>query len=180
MKVSAVCATPIGHLPQNCDKNGSHHSDGDDRGCKEGMEERLLVIPSEGACRVLRPVEVLDKGGLDGLSVDGADDEVREATIIGLESLGTFSESDECGESGGVVACSYVGKLLVEVGHLLSPHSVGKGVFGEGRIEGGLLVICLSLEFINPFEGGLGHLLSQYGSEVGGETITEVCELRIA
>ena len=41
-----------------------------------------------------------------GLSVGGTDDEVGKAAIVGLEALGAFSESDESGERGGVVACS--------------------------------------------------------------------------
>ena len=49
---------------------------------------------------------MLDKGGLYGLSVDGMDDEVGEAAVIGLEAFRAFSESDESGERGGVVACS--------------------------------------------------------------------------
>ena len=30
------------------------------------------------------------------------------------------------------------------------------------------------------FESGLGHLLSQYGSELGGETVSKVLELGVA
>ena len=114
------------------------------------------------------------------MAVDGADDKVRQTAVVGLVSGGTFSESDEFGECGGVVACSYVGKLLMEVCHLLSPHAVGKGVLGKGRVEGDLLAVCLSLELFDPLKGGLGHLLSQYGSEVRGEAVAEVGELRIA
>ena len=154
--------------------------DGDDGEREERIEERLLVVPPEGPCSVLCPVEILDEGGLDGLSVDGADNEVGEAAVVGLEALGTFSESDEPGKCGGVVACSYVGKLLVEECDLLSPHPMGEGVLGKGRIEGGLLAVHFALDLVSPFEGSLGHLLSQYGSEVGGEAITELCELRIA
>ena len=144
------------------------------------MEERLLVISSEGSGCVLRAREVLDEGGLDGLTVDSADDEVGETTVVVLISRGTLSESDELGECGGVVACSYVGKLLVEVRHLLAPHAMGKGVLGEGCVEGGLSLVRLGLDLLDPFESGLGHLLSQYGSEVGGEAVAEVCKLRIA
>ena len=143
------------------------------------MEERLLVVPSEGSGGILRPIEILDEGGLDGLTVDGTDDEVRESTVVGLVSFGALSESDEVGECGGVVACSYVGKLLVEVRHLLSPHAVSEGVLSEGRVKVGLFAVRLSLDLVDPFEGGLGHLLSQYGSEVGGEAIAEMCELRV-
>ena len=32
---------------------------------------------------------------------------------------------------------------------------------------------------MSPFEGGLGHLLSQYGSGFGGEVISKVLELCI-
>ena len=144
------------------------------------MEERLLVISSEGSGRVLRTREVLDEGGLDGLTIDGADDEVGEATVIVLVPCRTLSESDELGECGGVVACSYVGKLLMEVRHFLAPHAVGEGVLGEGCVEGDLSLFRFTLGLLNLLEGGLGHLLSQYGSEVGGEAIAEVCELRIA
>ena len=144
------------------------------------MEEGLLIVPPEGPCGILRPVEILDEGGLNGLFVDGADDEVREAAVIGLEAFGAFSQSDEFCECGGVVACSYVGKLLVEECNLLSPHPMGEGVLGKGRIKGGLLAVRFALHLVNPFEGGLGHLLSQYGSEVGGEAVTEVRKLRIA
>ena len=153
--------------------------DGNDGVGKEGVNEDLLVIPSQCACRVLRPLEILDKGGLYHLTINGVDDEVGETTIVGLETFQAFSESDECGECGGVVACSYVGKLLMEECNLLSPHSVGEGVLGKGRIEGGLFVIDVILNLVDPFEGGLGHLLSQYGSEVWGETITKLCELRV-
>ena len=138
--------------------------DGDNGDCEKGVEERLLIIPSEGPCRVLHPVEILDKGGLDGLPVDSADDEVGEAAVVGLEALGTFSESEESRERGGVVACSYVGKLLVKECNFLSPHPMGEGVLGKGHIESGLLAVCFPLDLVNPFEGGLGHLLSQYGS----------------
>ena len=144
------------------------------------MEEYFLVVPSEGTSGILCPIEVLDEGGLDGLAVDGTDDKVREAAVVSLISCGTFSESDEFSECGGVVACSYVGKLLVEVCHLFSPHAVGKGVLGEGCVESVLSTVCLPLNLFDPFEGGLGHLLSQYGSEVGGETVAKVCELRVA
>ena len=144
------------------------------------MKERLLVIPPEGSSSILRPLKVFDEGGLNGLTIDGADDEVGEATVVVLVSCRTFSESDELGECGGVVACSYVGKLLVEVCHLLAPHAMGEGVLGEGCIEGGLSFVRFALDLFDPFEGGLGHLLSQYGSEVGGEAIAEVRELRKA
>ena len=144
------------------------------------MEERLLVISSEGPGCVLRARKVLDERGLDGLTVDGTDDEVGEATVVVLIPGRTFSESDEVGECGGVVACSYVGKLLVEVCHFLAPHAMGEGILGEGCVKGSLPSVRLALDLFNPFEGGLGHLLSQYGSEVGGETVAKVCELRIA
>ena len=81
---------------------------------------------------------------------------------------------------GGVVACSYVGKLLLERCHLLSPHPVGEGILGIGRVKGDLFLIRLALDLVSPFEGGLGHLLSQYGSEFGGEAVSQVFELRIA
>ena len=108
------------------------------------------------------------------------DDEVGEAAIIGLETLGALSESEEAGERGGVMACSYVDKLLMERCHFLSPHPVGEGVLGIGRVEGGLFLIQLALDLVSPFEGGLGHLLSQYGLEFGGEAVSQVFELCIA
>ena len=154
--------------------------DGDDGVGEKGMEEELLVVSSQRAGRVLCPLKVFDEGGLYRLSVNGTDDEVGETAVVGLETLRAFSKSDESGECGGVVACSYVGKLLVEEFDFLSPHLVGEGVFGKGRIESGLLGICFALDLVNPLEGGLGHLLSQYSSEVGGEAITEVCKLRVA
>ena len=40
------------------------------------------------------------------MSVDGTDDEVGETAVIGLETFGAFSESEESGKCGGVVACS--------------------------------------------------------------------------
>ena len=144
------------------------------------MEEELLVVTAEGTCHVLSPFEVFDEGSLYGLSVNGTDDEVGEATVIGLETLGAFSELDESGERGGVMACSYVGKLLLERCHLLSPHPMGEGVSGGGCVKGGLFLVRLALDLVNPFEGGLGHLLSQYGSVFGGEAVPQVFELRIA
>ena len=39
------------------------------------------------------------------MPVNGADDKVREAAVVGLEALRALSESDEPGECGGVVAC---------------------------------------------------------------------------
>ena len=80
--------------------------DGDDGVSEERVEEQLLVVPSKRAACVLSPFNILNEGRLYRLSVDGADDEVGEATVVGLEALGAFSESDESGESGGVVACS--------------------------------------------------------------------------
>ena len=126
------------------------------------------------------PFEVLDEGGLYGLSVNSTDNEVGEAAVIGLETLGALSESEEACECGGVVACSYVSKLLLERCHLLSPHPVGKGVLGLGCVESGLLLVRLALNLVSPFEGSLGHLLSQYGLEFGGKAVSQVFELRIA
>ena len=99
--------------------------DGDDGIGKEGVKEELLVVSSQRAGRILSPFEVFDEGGLNRLSVNGTDDEVGKAAVVGLEAFRTFSESDESGECGGVVACLYVGKLLLEKCHLLSPHVVG-------------------------------------------------------
>ena len=57
---------------------------------------------------------------------------------------------------------------------------MGEGVLGKGRVEGGLSFVRLALDLFDPFKGGLGHLLSQYGSKVGGEAIAEVRELCIS
>ena len=65
------------------------------------MEEELLIVTAEGTRHVLSPFKIFDEGGLYGLSVNSADDEVGEATVVGLETLGTFSESDKSGERGG-------------------------------------------------------------------------------
>ena len=54
---------------------------------------------------------------------------------------------------------------------------MGEGVLGLGRIEVCSSLIRLALGFL---ESGLGHLLSQYGSEFGGETISEVLKLGVA
>ena len=80
--------------------------DGDDRVGEKGVKEQLLVVPSKCTGRVLGPFKILDEGCLYGLSVSSTDNEVGEAAVIGLESLGTLSESEESGERGGVVACS--------------------------------------------------------------------------
>ena len=151
--------------------------DGDNGIGEEGVEEELLVFSSQGATRVLSPFDVLNEGGLYGLPVDGANDKVGEAAVVGLKPLGALSESDESGECGGVVACSYVGKSLLEGCHLLSPHPVGEGVLGFGGVEVCPPLVRLTLGL---FEGGLGHLLSQYGSKLGGETIPKLLELGIA
>ena len=57
---------------------------------------------------------------------------------------------------------------------------MGEGVFGSGCVEGGLFLIHLASDLVNPFEGGLGHLLSQYGSVFGGEAVSQVLKLCIA
>ena len=80
--------------------------DGDNGVGEERAEEQLLVVPSKGAACVLGPLNVLNEGRLYGLPIAGADDEIGEAAVVGLETLGAFSESDESGERGGVVACS--------------------------------------------------------------------------
>ena len=80
--------------------------DGDDRVGEKGVEEQLLVVPSKRTGRVLGPFKIFDEGCLYGLSIDGTDDEVGEMAVIGLETFGAFSESEESGECGGVVACS--------------------------------------------------------------------------
>lgn len=71
----------------------------------------------------------------------GTNDEVGEAAVIGLESFWAFSESDEAGECGGVVACLYVSKLLLEQCHLLSPHPASEGLLGCDRVEGSLPLV---------------------------------------
>ena len=150
--------------------------DRDDGDSEEWMNEDLLVFPSECAGRVLSTLDEFDEGGLYGLPIDGTDDEVGETAIVGFVPLRTFSESDEVGECWGVVACSYVGKLLMARGHLFSPHPMGEGVLGLGRVK-----ICSSLIrlTLGLLKGCLGHLLSQYGSEFGGETVPKALELGV-
>ena len=114
---------------------------GDNGVGEDRVEEQLLIVPAEGPCGVLASVTIFDKGGLYGLPVNGVDDKVGEVAVVSLESLRTFSESDESGECGGVVACSYVGKLLLERCHLLSPHPMGESLPGCGHVKGGLLLI---------------------------------------
>ena len=75
--------------------------DGDNRIGEEGVDEQLLVFPSKCAGRVLSALEVLNEGCLDGLSVDGTDNEVWKTAVVGLEAFGALSESDEPGECGG-------------------------------------------------------------------------------
>ena len=54
---------------------------------------------------------------------------------------------------------------------------MGEGILGLGGVR-----VCSPLVrfTLGLLEGGLGHLLSQYGSELGGETIPQVLELSIA
>ena len=85
--------------------------DGDNEVGEERVEEQLLVIPSESPCGILGPVTILHEGSLYGLLVDGADDEVRKAAVVGLESFRAPSESDECGERGGAHAAPKVHKV---------------------------------------------------------------------
>ena len=54
---------------------------------------------------------------------------------------------------------------------------MGKGVLGLGSVEVRSPLVRLALGLL---ESGLGHLLSQYGSELGGETVSEVFELSVA
>ena len=53
---------------------------------------------------------------------------------------------------------------------------MGKGVLGLGSVK-----VCSSLVrlTLGLLEGGLGHLLSQYGSEFGGETVSKAFELGV-
>ena len=113
----------------------------DDGVSEKGMEEYPLVLSSEGAGHILTPFEVLNKGGLNRLPVCSVDNEVGEAAIVSLIALGAFSVSDEGCECGGVVACSYVGKLLVEGFHLLMPHPLGEGLLGLDCLEVDLSLI---------------------------------------
>ena len=53
---------------------------------------------------------------------------------------------------------------------------MGKGVLGLGSVEVRSSLVRLTLGFL---EGGLGHLLSQYGSELGGEAVPKVLELGV-
>ena len=115
--------------------------DGDDGVGKEWVEEEFLAVSSKRPGCVLGPVKIFDEGGLYRLAIDSTDDEVGKAAIVGLEAFGAFSELDEGCECGGVVACSYVGKLLLERGHLLSPHLESKGLLHSDSIEGGLPLI---------------------------------------
>ena len=78
---------------------------GDDRVGEERVDEYLFVVSSKRAGRVLSAVEIFDERGLYGLSIDRMDNEVWEAAVVGLVTLGALSESDEAGERGGVVAC---------------------------------------------------------------------------
>ena len=80
--------------------------DGDNGVGEERVDEYFLVVSSKRTGRVLSALEIFDEGGLYGLSINCMDDEVWEATVVGLVALGAFSESDEAGERGGVVACS--------------------------------------------------------------------------
>ena len=80
--------------------------DGDNGVGEERVDKQLLVFSPERAGRVLSTFEVFNEGRLDGLPVNSMDNEVRKAAVVGLEALGAFSESDEAGECGGVVACS--------------------------------------------------------------------------
>ena len=54
---------------------------------------------------------------------------------------------------------------------------MSKGVLGLGSVEVRSSLVRLTLGLL---EGGLGHLLSQYGSELGGETVSKVFELSVA
>ena len=57
---------------------------------------------------------------------------------------------------------------------------MGEGLLVCDRVEGSLLLIRFFLDLVSPFEGGLGHLLSQYGSGSGGKAVSQVFELRVA
>ena len=54
---------------------------------------------------------------------------------------------------------------------------MGKGVLGLGGVEVCSPLIRLAVGLL---ECGLGHLLSQYGSELRGEAVSKVLELRVA
>ena len=54
---------------------------------------------------------------------------------------------------------------------------MGEGVLGLGGVEVRSTLVRFTLGLL---ESGLGHLLSQYGSELGGETVSKVLELSIA
>ena len=54
---------------------------------------------------------------------------------------------------------------------------MGKGALGLGSVEVRSSLVGLALGLL---ESGVGHLLSQYGSEFGGEAISKVLELGVA
>jgi hypothetical protein len=90
-------------------------------------------------------------------------EEIREATDIRFEALRGVRVGG-IKDRGGVVACAYVGKLLVEAINLLLPLASHAGLLIAGGLEGGLKEGLFALQSLDPFDPGLGRLFTQEGT----------------
>jgi hypothetical protein len=90
-------------------------------------------------------------------------EEIREATVIRLVAL-RGDRARRIKDRGGVVACTYVGKLLVEGVDLGLPVASQLALLVPDCLKGSLDELLLSLELVSSGEPCLGRLLTQEGS----------------
>jgi hypothetical protein len=115
---------------------------------------------SQGEGRANEPLNIR---GLNLFTPFDTNEEIRETTVILFEARRGLSVGG-VKDRGGVVACAYVGKLLVEGVDLGLPVASQLGLLVPDGLEGGLDALLLSLDLVGPLDSGFGRLLTQEGS----------------
>jgi hypothetical protein len=133
---------------------------------------------AERSQREGRANKALNIWGLNLFTPFDRNEEIWEATVIRLVALRGVSVGG-VKDRGGVVACAYVGKLLVEAVNLLLPFAPQAGLLVAGGFEGGLEELLLSLQSLDPLDPCLGHLLTQEGLVFGLEVDSIVDQLLV-
>jgi hypothetical protein len=149
----------------------------------EGEGEEVVsmyecVGSSDCSQRKGRANEALNVRGLNLFTPFDTNEEIREATVIRLVALRGVRVGG-IKDRGGVVACAYVGKLLVEVVDLFLPVASQLALLVSDGLEGGLEKLLLSLETLHPFDPCLGCLLTQEGSVLVFEVEPMGVELQV-
>jgi hypothetical protein len=110
-----------------------------------------------------RANEALNIRGLNLFTPFDSNEEIREATVVRFVALRGVRVGG-VKDRGGVVACAYVGKLLMEGIDLGLPVASQLGLLVSDCLESGFDELLLSLDLVSPLDACLGRLPTQEGS----------------